>query len=65
MFPFKRQTGDKQQFDCGSLAVQVNEQQVAPTSRTRPGEKTKKQKTKTPFKVMAKHAGGLKVRSQL
>lgn len=28
----KQLTGDKQQFDSGSLAARVNEQRVAPTS---------------------------------
>lgn len=42
LLPDKQLTGDKRQFDWGSLAAHVNELQVVPTSRKLPGEKNKK-----------------------
>lgn len=44
LLPDKQLTGDKQQFDWGSLAAHANKQQVVPTSRKLPGEKKKRKK---------------------
>lgn len=46
LLPDKQLTGDKQQFDWGSLAAHVNEQQVVPTRRMLPGEKVKEKNKK-------------------